>query len=709
MEQGRPQTQTTIAGSAGTAQPQQPIARKEVGTVRRLALMITCGALWLILAAVPALADGGPHVKDVNTGSLGLNADGCAGCHRAHTAQGPFLINAVDETALCKTCHGAVATGSTLDVMTGVQYALAGRAGSSGGTQLGALRGGGFDEARIDASTIKDGSGVITAGPSRLTYQRTSTAVSQRPKVGVGAAEPVGSSHLALTENGLTNPGIAWGNGAAGSGAGPAVELNCASCHNPHGNGQYRILNKIPEATGVGFSDAWVVNILSSTASNERLTTVVSHALQVGDVVTIADTGSAADGTNRTVATVSANYFTLTGIDVAANTTGGTVTRTSGVVVTDPTLPGAGDTRNYTIMQVKGTEGTESTYLLYASQVAAAASGTFYPSAAIASSNASTEVITTTVDHGLAVGNSVTITGHDAIPSINGTFTVLTAPTSKTFTLTGVDITTGGTAVGRVTKTTGAIPGTYTVAGGDYFVRAVPWNPGINDTCDPTVNNETATQPGCATANSAPNGRPSTFSGQITSWCASCHTRYFANNNPSAFAIASSNATSETITTTLDHGLAVGNTVWITGHDAVATPAVNGTYTVATVPSTKTFTLTGVDITASGTAVGTVSNLSSGATGASWGNPRPGDNLFKYQHRTVAGRDCLLCHVSHGSNAEMTGTFSSTYLYPDFTTVSASSRLLKVDNRGTCQACHDPTETVPTGTYIGPSPVPAVP
>ena len=45
--------------------------------------------------------------------------------------------------------------------------------------------------------------------------------------------------------------GIAWGNGALNSGAGPAVSLGCASCHNPHGNGQYRILNPIPSATGL--------------------------------------------------------------------------------------------------------------------------------------------------------------------------------------------------------------------------------------------------------------------------------------------------------------------------------------------------------------------------------------------------------------------------------------------------------------------------
>jgi hypothetical protein len=325
---------------------------------------------------------------------------------------------------------------------------------------------------------------------------------------------------------------------------------------------------------GAEFSDAWVVDIRVSydvnvdsdptTAPNpeysaDNIYTVTSHALLVGDEIEIAGhTGSTPD-LNGTwfVKSVGANNFTISAtsggatVDITVAGSGGTVERISGVVVTDATLPTPGDTRNYTVMQVKGTEGTESTYLLYASEVAAAtASGIF-----------------------------------------NG------------------------------------IAGDYTATGGDYFARNVPWNPVINDpTCDPTVNAQT--QPQCATANSAPNARPSTFSGQITAWCASCHTRYFANNNP-------------------------------------------------------------------------VSDPPAGPIGAAWANPRPGDSLFMYQHRTVSGRDCLTCHVSHGSNAAMTGDFSSTYTYPDGT-ASDSSRLLKVDNRGTCQACHDPTGTITAGTYIGP-------
>jgi hypothetical protein len=59
----------------------------------------------------------------------------------------------------------------------------------------------------------------------------------------------------------------------------------------------------------------------------------------------------------------------------------------------------------------------------------------------------------------------------------------------------------------------------------------------------------------------------------------------------------------------------------------------------------------------------------------------------------------------------MTGAYSSTFPYPGSTEVSPnlsdSSRLLKIDNRGTCQACHDPTGTITAGTYVGPTPSPA--
>jgi predicted CXXCH cytochrome family protein len=212
--------------------------------LKKLTLLIAAGALWLFLAAVPAVADGGPHVAVVNSGAgVGstLTADSCAGCHRAHTAQGPLLLAAPDEEALCLSCHGAAGTGSAVDVESGVQYTTDSRTGSN---VLGALRNGGFINARIDS-----------ANPFRVTYMRSATAVSERTKVSVrSSGQPVTSSHLALA-SGVVATGIAWGNlagtpGTSFSGTsnpgGTIDGMTCASCHNPHGNGNYRILNPIP-------------------------------------------------------------------------------------------------------------------------------------------------------------------------------------------------------------------------------------------------------------------------------------------------------------------------------------------------------------------------------------------------------------------------------------------------------------------------------
>lgn len=413
--------------------------------MRRWALLLVGGAVWLFLAAIPALADGGPHVASANSGVSTLTADNCAGCHRAHTAQGALLLAQPDEDALCLSCHGAAGAGSAVDVQSGIQYTTASR---TGGTVLGALRAGGYINARIDS-----------ANPTRLTYNRTATDTSQRTKVPVLAAgQPVTSAHIDFTA-GVFGMGIAWGNGPISATAQPgaALELTCGSCHNPHGNGNYRILKPIPGGDG----------------------------------------------------------------------TGPFVEPTTDAVVADAPLPASGDTRNYTVIQVMGTEGTDSTYLLYASQV---------------------------------------------------------------------------------------VSGGYSATAGDYFHRTVPWDPQVDDTLVP--------QPTGVTANDAPNGKPSTFNTQINAWCSQCHSRYLAGS---------------------------------------------GSYQTDS-----------------------------------------GDAIFRYRHTNTSNKPCTTCHVSHGSNADMTGVRSSAYTYPDGT-VSASSRLLKIDNRGTCQGCHDPTGTVPAGTMYGPVPVPYVP
>jgi predicted CXXCH cytochrome family protein len=189
-------------------------------TVKRFALLVAAGVLWLFVAALPAFADGGPHVMTVNNGTSGINGD-CASCHRAHTAQAADLLTA-DMPTLCTNCHNG--TKATTDVVDGVQYAPTGVAGTySNATVLGALRGGGFSYALIDSGNA-----------ARYSYAfGQNTRFSGHVSV-LGAGQKVTSTH--------GGTGTAWGNGATNSGVGASVSLDCASCHNPHGNGQYRIL-----------------------------------------------------------------------------------------------------------------------------------------------------------------------------------------------------------------------------------------------------------------------------------------------------------------------------------------------------------------------------------------------------------------------------------------------------------------------------------
>lgn len=197
--------------------------------VRRFALAAIVAGAAVAAMAVPVLADGGPHVAEVNSGLTTLTADSCAGCHRAHTAAGAMLIAASDETQLCLTCHGPSGAGATTNVIDGVKVAT---------TQ--GLKGGGF------VNTLMD------------------TAWNGTPTM-----RPATSAHA---YDGMTD-GTMWGNGAIGSGpgAGP-VQLTCATCHNPHGNNAYRILRPIPNdsnaMTGVDVEDEAVTRYTVNSPLN---------------------------------------------------------------------------------------------------------------------------------------------------------------------------------------------------------------------------------------------------------------------------------------------------------------------------------------------------------------------------------------------------------------------------------------------------------
>ncbi len=62
----------------------------------------------------------------------------------------------------------------------------------------------------------------------------------------------------------------------------------------------------------------------------------------------------------------------------------------------------------------------------------------------VSSSAANPTVITTASEHGFSVGNQITIQGHSSSPPINSTYTVLTTPTTTTFTIS-LAVTSAGT------------------------------------------------------------------------------------------------------------------------------------------------------------------------------------------------------------------------------------------------------------------------
>lgn len=171
---------------------------------------VTALVLVLLLVMVAnAAANGGPH------GGYTATTDSCAGCHRAHTATGPHLLMHGSSYDLCMTCHGAAATGANTNVDDG--YYLSSRDDDAGDQDHG-------------AANTPDNAPLLGGG--FVSYQ------------GVG----VTSTHAPDgTEEG------AWGNGVARGLTSNLADggLSCASCHDPHGSDNYRILNETVNGVGV--------------------------------------------------------------------------------------------------------------------------------------------------------------------------------------------------------------------------------------------------------------------------------------------------------------------------------------------------------------------------------------------------------------------------------------------------------------------------
>ncbi len=203
--------------------------------VSLIALVLVAASLVFVGVA---MANAGPH------GNYTPITDACAGCHRAHTASGArLLVGGPTPSDFCLVCHGPDTQGADTDVISGVyanrntNYDPQVQAGHpvTVNTVVSALLGGGFEYYQIQGQAI-----------SQTTTSRHDVDVTTRSWSNVPFTQAFGISQTGVM--GDLN-----------------FTFECTSCHDPHGNVNYRILR-----TGIAAQPSSVV--VSTTESSTEYT-----------------------------------------------------------------------------------------------------------------------------------------------------------------------------------------------------------------------------------------------------------------------------------------------------------------------------------------------------------------------------------------------------------------------------------------------------
>ncbi len=335
----------------------------------------------------------------------------------------------------------------------------------------------------------------------------------------------------------------------------------------------------ISALTGLATSTRTITGYSTTGNGNSSVTTVTTstaHGLSVGTSITVSGSGSnKLDGTTTVVSVPTTTTFTVA-VGGAGSGSAGTVTYLGASTTATATVANHGLTTGSTVTisaaspsvfngsyGVTVIDANTFTYLLSSAQGAATSNGSM-------TKTTTTATVTTTSAHGFSVGNSVVIAGANPT-GYNGTFTILTVPSSTTFTITTPALSDNLASGVTVTKgATTTATGVTSVANG--FVAGVT---------QVTVTGADSCYNGTYTVANTPSATQFTYT--LASSCAQ-------NTASTGMTVTSGAAFGTTITATLsNHGFAVGNNITIADGSVAAH---NGNFTVSAVTA-STFSYTG--------------------------------------------------------------------------------------------------------------------